>query len=176
LKANKVVVDMAEHSIVTKPSSYVLLDSSSLVVRRPPLYSQPANSGSSARNYNYGKFRQVQVSNCHKLFAKVFLELKRKVQLIQPIEVHFSLSVLHNRIAVLAAETHRLRHHRLAKRQLKSEFKDVAIESYLVRQEATHSGCASSAALLREDVRLKTEFADLFPDQLPHVDSLPTDI
>jgi hypothetical protein len=154
LKANKIIVDMGEHSVVAGPSAYVLIDSSSLCTRKPPLYglgsdvSAPVSPHTSRSSTFYSsnsfKSRRQQFSVICELFTKTLLELKRKVLVVPAIEVKLSVAALHNRIAYLAAKLHHLRQHHLAEKQLKQEFSDISIESGLVYGKQTVSQLSTS--------------------------------
>jgi hypothetical protein len=194
LKANKIVVDMAEHSVTAKDSGFILLNSAALLATRPRVCSSPPTTSTKVNQHvtpgdrldvcfpvnpshikgstcNAVKNRRLLSVRTRAQKALVLLELKHKVRRFpHQRSAILSFAMLRNRISSLAAQLSRTHDYRAAEQQLKSEFKDVSIDAYPT------TATVPSNKLVQQDLDIKAEFKDLFPEHLPHVDTLPSDI
>jgi hypothetical protein len=194
LKANKIVVDMAEHSVMAKDSGLILLNSAALLATCPHVCSSPPMTGTKVNQHvTPGNRSDVRfpvnpshikgstcnaVKNCWLLSVRtwaqkalVLLELKRKVhQFPHQRSAILSFAMLRNHISSLVAQLSRTHDYQAAEQQLKSKFKDILIDAYPT------TATVPSNKLVQQDLDIKAEFKDLFPEHLPHVDTLPSDI
>src|SRR5262249_26549406 len=146
---------------VAKDSGFVLLRSPTV---KAPHSCQHVTSQKSAPPVNHSPGYEP----LHTKFRPVFLELKRKVPRIHSLDSGIlSFHMLRNRIMSLAASTFISSQYDSATRRLKHEFKDVSVDVLTTSLHPPYSPVASAASLAREDIQLKSEFNDLFPDRLP---------
>ncbi|KAF7783245.1 hypothetical protein Agabi119p4_2621 [Agaricus bisporus var. burnettii] len=182
LKANKIVVDMSNRSVLAKSSGYHLLRVGSVPeIRRssyvPSITSTVLRRGLSnaPARHNFDARRQL-VDRSRRLLRRVLVQLQRTTPRLQPIpDALLCFSVIRSRISILAAAMSRSCAFQRAEDDVKSAFNDVFLD-VPVNAVPPKPFLHTDGTLRVADSTVKSEFSDLFPERLPHVDTLPHNI
>jgi hypothetical protein len=196
LKANKIVVDMSEHSITAKDSGFVLLNFVSILLPQPPTYSPLRNRTSPVKSCgddniplavvvpnikgstcNIVRDHQLVSAHACALMTASHLELQHAICWVPSHNSHvMSFAMLCSCIASLASQASHLQNFHAAECQLKMEFKDISINACSATTGIALPSDSSASKLAQHDLNIKAKFHNLFPKYLPHVNTLPSNI